>query len=72
MKEILTFRELQDLTGLKQAKRIRSWLREYGIPFIPTTSGIPKVHRMALAHRMGAPVGDPQADAFTPDMSKIF
>jgi len=72
MKEILTLDELKDFTGLKQIKRIREWLEEYGIPYLPTPSGIPRVHKLALAHKMGAPINDPgNINGLEPDLSKV-
>lgn len=72
MKEILTLDDLKDLTGLKQIKRIREWLEEFGIPYLPTPSGIPKVHKLALAHKMGAPINETENNSGAgPDLSKV-
>lgn len=50
----LTKTELQDLTGLKQPKRMAEWLRNRGWVFEPASrrGGVPKVDRTYYLARM--------------------
>lgn len=56
MHDIIPFNELKDLAGRKKPSLVIAWLRDNGVPFLIARNGYPKVHRLALAARMGAPV----------------
>lgn len=53
--EILSNQELHDLTGYCKASKIVEWLQKNSVPFLIARTGQPKVHKDALAHRMGVP-----------------
>lgn len=59
MNEILTYKELELLTGYKSKKRIFKWLTINKIPFLISGDGRPLVNRQALAYLMGAPTAKP-------------
>ncbi len=72
--EIIPEAELKELAGRQQKQAIIDWLEHWNIPYIPSISGFPRVHRLALAHRMGAPIADPgipSNDSGAPDLSKV-
>lgn len=52
----VTSTELADLTGRKLKSHQADWLRTNGIPFVLSATGHPRVARIALLARMGAPV----------------
>lgn len=55
MDNIVTFKELQEISGYKIASKIRQWLQNNHIPFILSRNAHPLVDRNALAYKMGAP-----------------
>lgn len=69
--EIYSLDELRELSDRKQLKKIVAWLDSNNIPYISTPSGIPRVHRTALANRMGVSVEPKTESGTSPDMSKI-
>ena len=69
--DIYSLKELKEISDCKQIKKIVEWLTKTGIPYISTPSGIPRVHRAALASRMGAPTSSNHESETSPDMSKV-
>ena len=69
--DVYSLDDLRELSDLKQVKKIVEWLSITGIPYISTPSGIPRVHKVALANRMGAPIKSANEPNMTPDMSKV-
>lgn len=71
MSDILSIQELKNISDRKQIKGIIEWLELNGIPYLPSAVGVPKVHRLALAHRMGVPVNFAE-ESDGPDLSKVM
>lgn len=69
--DIYSLEELKELSDRKQVKKIVEWLTATGIPYISTPSGIPRVHRAALATRMGVATESANESEDGPDMSKV-
>jgi len=54
--DLLSDKEIIELTGYKKASLQIDWLKKNKIPFLIAKTNCPKVHKDALAFRMGAPV----------------
>ncbi len=59
MSDIISFAELQNIAACKKPSLVMAWLQKNGIPFLIARNGYPRVHRLALAAKMGAPISGP-------------
>ncbi|WP_460418755.1 DUF4224 domain-containing protein [Pseudomonas sp. microsymbiont 2] len=76
--EILSDKELTELTGYKARSYQRRWLEERGWIFVETRSGRPLVGRLYVRMKLGVGLEvvtmappPPAAPAWTPDISKV-
>jgi len=67
--DLLNTDEMIELTGYSKASSQIGWLKKNKVPFLIAKTNYPKVHKDALAFRMGAPVQNSSA-LFHPAKSK--
>lgn len=53
VEDVLTERELCNISGIGQKELLKRWLAQNNIPFLLAHSGWPRVHRKALEQAMG-------------------
>ena len=76
--EILSDKELEQITGYKARAWQRRWLADKGWHFVESRGGRPLVGRQYARMKLGAPAAPPQLvaerkpiRAWTPDLSKV-
>lgn len=76
--EILSDKELEQITGYKARAWQRRWLADKGWHFVESRGGRPLVGRQYARMKLGAPSAPPQLiterkpiKAWTPDLSKV-
>ena len=76
--EILSEKELADLTGYKHRGYQRQWLKDRNLVFVESRGGRPLVGRMFTRMKLGiapptasTPVKPPAAPTWTPDFSRV-